>query len=137
MSADDAKRLARLAAWEAVFTAADFTVGAWAGGDVDRDGVISMPYFTYSAAVLRFVGEMYELGWVYSFDWMTWIGTEDGRRLSSSPDAIATASEADLAKVLTTMIRSDRFSEGALAAAFERGFVVAVAHRAGELARRP
>ena len=96
--------------------------------------MISMPYFEYSEAVLAFIREMYELEWVHSFDWMAWAGSAEGKRLSSSPAAIATASEADLSKVLTTILRSDRFSEGALASAIEGGFVLAVARRAGELA---
>ena len=96
--------------------------------------MISMPYFEYSEAVLAFIREMYELEWVHSLDWMAWAGTAEGQRLSSAPEAIATASEADLAKVLTTILRSDRFNEGALASAIEGGFVVAVARRAGVLA---
>ena len=38
MSLDNATRLARLAAYEAVFAAPGFTVGSWGGGDADADG---------------------------------------------------------------------------------------------------
>ena len=134
MSADGATRLARLAAWETVLAAPDFTAGHWGGGERGADGVISMPYFEYSEAVLAFIREMYELEWVHSFDWMAWADTAEGKRLTSSPAAISSASEADLSKVLTTILRSDRFSDGALASAIERGFVLAVVRRAGVLA---
>jgi hypothetical protein len=50
------------------------------------------------------------------------------------PAAITTASVEDLEHLVTTMIRGDRFTEGSFAAAIERGFALAIARRAGELA---
>lgn len=135
MSASEGERLRRLTACESIFTSGDFSVGEPAGGEPDEHGVIQMPYVAYSQATIRFVEEMYEVGWVFSFDWPRWSASPDGKRLLSGPEAIASASAVDLARVITTIVRADRFSDGALADAFERGMLTAIARRAGELAR--
>ena len=49
------------------------------------------------------------------------------------PDAMAQATEDDLALVLTTCVRADRFCEGYLADAFKAGLIGRVALRAGQL----
>ncbi|GIW20847.1 MAG: hypothetical protein KatS3mg065_1143 [Chloroflexota bacterium] len=97
--------------------------------------MIEMPSFRYSSAISRFVDEMYRLGWVVRFDWPHWAASPEGRRLLSDPEAIGSASAEDLARIITTIVREERFSEGALADAFDRGVLTAVARRAGELAR--
>ncbi|HWP64004.1 MAG TPA: DUF6508 domain-containing protein [Candidatus Binatia bacterium] len=135
MSTSDVERLRRLAAYEAIFTSDDFSVGAWDDRTSRKDGVIEMPSFRYSSAMNRFVDEMYRLDWVVSFDWPQWAASPEGRRLLSDPEAIGSASAEDLARIITTIVREERLAEGALADAFERGVLTAIARRAGELAR--
>ena len=135
MTAEDLERLRRLAAYEPVFSDPSFSAGTWEGGRPDEHGVIQMPWFSYNETVDRFHRELGELGWVYPFDWPAWASATDGARLVSDPEAIARASAADLAKVLTSIVRGDRFHEGAFAAAFERGTIAAITRRAAELVR--
>ncbi len=135
MIADDLERLRRLAAYEPVFNDPSFSPGTWEGGRPDEHGVIQMPWFSYNDTVDRFHRELAAAQWIYPFDWPAWAATPEGRRLVSDPDAIATASAADLAKVLTSIVRGDRFHEGAFAAAFERGTIAAITRRAAELVR--
>jgi hypothetical protein len=132
---DQAQRLRRLAAREAVFSSPEFSIGHWDGGYRTASGAIQMPYFVYSDVVDRFHRELGELGWVYPFDWGAWAGSPRGQELLVGPAAVATATAPELANLLTTIIRSDRFSEGTIADAFERGLMTAIARRAGELAR--
>ncbi len=64
------------------------------------------------------------------FDWMTWLQTPHGVALSSAPAAIAGASSTDLARLVTAIVRGDRFVEGNLAGAIESGVVTAICRRA-------
>ena len=97
------------------------------------DGVIQLGWFDLSAAGQAFLHEMYELGWVHAFDWPTWMGTEEGRRLSSDPGAIASASADDLGRLLTAILRGERFSDGQIEGAFKSGILPAIARRAAAL----
>jgi hypothetical protein len=130
----EVERLRRLGAWEEIFTSPDFSVGEPAGGRANAEGVIQMPYMDYSPAIWRFRTEMGQLGWVYPFDWPAWAATPRGQQLVTEPAEISTSTADELAKVLTTIIRSDRFSDFAIAHAFEGGFLTAIARRARQLA---
>lgn len=123
-----------LAAWLPILEAPGFSAGRWQGGDADVRGVITMPWFEYDERIADWPGTC-EGGSlvVMGFDWMTWLATPEGKVLSSDPAAIASASSADLARLVTAIRRSDRFSEGELAAAIERGFVAAISRRAATL----
>ncbi len=57
------------------------------------------------------------------------------RALLEDPAAVASASAEDLGRMLTALVRSERFGDGTLEAAFERGILTAIARRAAELAR--
>jgi hypothetical protein len=94
---------------------------------------MQLPWFEISDAGQAFVSEMDELEWVHDFDWMTWLGTPEGRRLSSGPEAIETASAEDLGHLITAIIRGERFGDGQIEGAFESGILAAIARRAGEL----
>ena len=90
-----------------VFERADFQLGTWAGGE-NVDGVIQMPYYSLGPEAERFISMAYEFGWVTPFDWGTWAQTPEGQRLSAGGDAVAAATPDDLARLLTTLIRSER-----------------------------
>ena len=126
-------RLAGLAAWEPILSSPDFAVGRWVVTEPDVNGVIQMPWFDYDAAILRFTTEMSELGWVRPIDWMTWAGTPKARRLLHDPTLVSRANVDDLTRLLTTIVRGDRFSEGEIAGAYEAGMLTAIARRAGVL----
>jgi hypothetical protein len=97
------------------------------------DGVIHVGWYEISAEGQEFVSEMYELGWVYDFDWMTWLGTAEAQALSATPEKVAAADADDLAKLLTAIVRSERFGDGQLEGALTSGLLLAIARRAGEL----
>ncbi len=61
---------------------------------------------------------------------MRWAGTPEAQRLISDPAAIAAASHDDLIYLLTTILRGERFSDGEIASAYERGMLLAIAQRA-------
>jgi hypothetical protein len=108
--------------------------GEWRGGNADERGVIQMPWFDFSTAARAFVADLGRCGWVTPFDWPAWAATERGRRLVTDPAAIAGASVEDLGRILTTLVRGDRFSEGTLVNAYETGVLTAIVRRASVLA---
>lgn len=126
--------LIALAAWLPRFESPDFRVGDWEGGEADAQGVIQMPYMAWSEEVDRLVDELGRNGLVRPFDWMAWTSTPRGYELVTESEAVADASAADLVRILTAIVRSERFGEGQIEAAFDRGVLQACARRAGELA---
>lgn len=108
-------------------------IGTWQGGEADAAGVIQMPWYEYQPEIDRFVADMYAAKLVRPVDWMRWAGTPEAQRLISGPTAIAGASQDDLIYLLTTIIRGERFSDGEIAGAYERGTLLAIAQRAQAL----
>ena len=125
--------LAVFAGYAAAFEAPGFRVGEWKGGTPDEKGVVQWPWVDYSETVDRFVQDMDRVGLVHSFDWMRWQATERGSALMTDPAAVATAAADELFCLLTSVIRGERFGDGEIEAAFERGVVQAAARRAAEL----
>jgi Family of unknown function (DUF6508) len=73
----------------------------------------------------------YDGGWVLSdFDWQAWAETADANVLREDRSALETTSPAQLAKLLTMLIRGDRFSEGTLSNAFNPGLLTNILRRA-------
>lgn len=68
------------------------------------------------------------------FPWMDWKETPAFTDLISSREAIAAAQPFTLSKLVTTIIRQNRFCEGTLQAEFENGTLLAIARRAKVLA---
>lgn len=126
-------RLAGLAAWVERLEDPAFSPGRWVPSELGADGTIHLGWYERSAAAEAFHADCGRFGWIEPFDWMAWLETPVGRRLADDPAAVAGASVEDLRRLLTAIIRSDRFSEGSLAGAFESGTILAVARRAAVL----
>jgi hypothetical protein len=136
MADDDtslAGRLRRLAAQLPVLESDQFTFGEWVPSWTDAEGVIHMGWYQLSSQAEAFLGEVRATGWIAPFDWMAWMGTDEGKALSSGPAAVATASADDLGHLLTMYVRSERFGDGSLQAAYASGMLTAIVRRAGEL----
>ena len=98
-----------------------------------RDADASTPHDELTPEALVFVDAVRRAGWVSPFDWASWAQTAEGQDLLGDPCNIASASPDQIAKVLTVVIRGERFSEGTLSAAFESGLLLAVIRRAETL----
>lgn len=95
--------------------------GKWETSAPQEDGSISLPYVQPSETMQHFIELMYALELVASFDWTSW---DEGQRLLQRQELPIGDNDAWTAcRLITTMIRSDRFVEGSLLAFFQRGHV--------------
>jgi Family of unknown function (DUF6508) len=112
-------------------------------GDVDfghwevtppTGGVHHLPYYKFGPVADAFTAAVGRGGWVIiGFDWRTWLEADEGRAFRDRPEAVAAATPDQLAKLLTAIVRSDRFVEGSIAGAFESGLLARIARRATAL----
>ena len=97
--------------------------GSWGemeGGEKDESGAIQMPYASPDPLVSEFSKTWYEKGLVIPFDWGNWQEGRDWYARTDESKYDSLDSETAL-KLLTAVIRNDRFNEGALMRAFESG----------------
>ncbi len=117
-----------------VFDAPEFRFGAWHAMEV-IDGVVSLPMFSTSAETSRFIQTCYDVKCVPSdVNWTEWKSSEEAARLRDEPGAVEGATPRQLCRLLTVMIRQERFVEGSLNGHFESGFLMRVLRRAKALA---
>lgn len=111
------------------------SAGRWADqkGTGTADDPLTMPYFEPSDLLDRFMSMAYNVGWVKNFDWMKWSRGAEARRLMQDNAALASATVDQIARVITTIVRADRFSDGELARSFESGTLRTLAERAEAL----
>jgi hypothetical protein len=89
--------------------------GILKGGVPDSKGIIQFPYFDLDKVVLEFSNLMYELNLVFNFDWANW--AYDFNNLKEKD--FKNTDTSTLLKILTAIIRADRFNEGLLVTTFE------------------
>jgi hypothetical protein len=131
---DIKQRLRRLGAFSVIFGAEDFQFGTMHFTEANT-GEIMMPYYSFSSEADTFIQTCYDDGWVLGdFDWSTWGSTPEAIKLADNRDAMTDASPDQVAKLLTFLIRQERFCAGTLAGALESGLLEAILHRAMALA---
>jgi hypothetical protein len=131
-ASDTADRLRRLAAHLEAFESPDFIFGRWEPARTDADGVMQLGWYEFSHSAESLLADVRAGGWIQPFDWPAWVATAEGSRLSQ-PDGVASASVQELGQLLTAIVRSDRFSEGSIAGAYESGLLTAILRRAKAL----
>lgn len=132
--------LRTLAAWVPGLASPDLDFGHWVISKPDQDGVTQIPWYDYSPEARRFKADISGAGFVQPFDWMAWMATPEAMALTTDPTRVAMVDREDLRRLLTAIIRGDRFVEGNVVGAFESGMLLAIARRAQALLaneRRP
>jgi hypothetical protein len=88
------------------------------------------------STVGTFVQYLYSSGWIIEgFDWPTWVRSQEAQHLWESPNGIERAAPIQLAKMLTTIVRQDRFVDGTIEGAIEDRLIHDIAGRAAALAQ--
>lgn len=96
--------------------------GKMAGGDEISPGTVEMPYWDWSDITQSFVKTAYELKLVLNFDWGEW--PEGKAILQNKSQDFDSLDLVTLCKLITTIIRADRFNDGYLISRFENGTVL-------------
>jgi hypothetical protein len=95
--------------------------GEMKGGDKNPDGTINMPYINSAKVVDDFFHLSHEIGIVPEFDWTNW---SEGREIINNNETDYSKLDTEtLCKLLTVIIRTDRFNEGFLVSCFENGII--------------
>jgi len=130
------ERLRGIVAFLPSFKVSGFKFGHWTQPSSDQLGVMMLPYFSLSEVAASFEQAAYDLGWImHDFNWGTWKQTPEAMSLRDDPRALEQATPEQLARLLTTCIRQDRFCEGALEAAFASGLLTRILERAAAILR--
>jgi len=98
--------------------------GEWSGGKTDEKGISQFPYCIAAQVVSQFLQIVYRLPTIINFDWGAW---KKGRKMASDEgfdfDTIDLPTKC---KLITAIVRNDRFCEGALVCAFESGLMLKI-----------
>jgi len=89
------------------------------------------PYFALTDVAIAFIQALYANRFVYPFDWPSW--QAEAQRYLEDPGALQDADLETLRKLVTTLVRKDRFVEGYLASMFEEGHLLAILRRLQQL----
>lgn len=127
-------RLRDLASFASVIREPGFTFGQWHAAERRPDGTLLMPWFEFSDAALSLIFAAAGLI-TPGFDWPSWAQSEEAQLLKNVPAAMAGAGPAEISKMLTWLVRSDRFTEGSLAGAYESGLLGRLLDRVAVLAK--
>ena len=95
----------------------------------------TMPSYSFSDDALRFIRVCTDMKWVQPFDWGEWKESSEAVQLCDEPGALEDATPEQLERLLTVLIRQERFVDGALESAFESGLLARVLKRAAILAK--
>lgn len=127
-------RLRAIGAFADELEAPGFVAGRWHPSEPTPDDpeVWSMPWYELSERAEAFRSTL--AGIIEPFDWPTWLPTPEAQALYRDRAVLAAASPEQLSKLATAIVRSDRFTEGAIGEAFDDGVMAAIARRAEVLA---
>ena len=98
---------------------------SWVEGGADADGVVHLGWPTYAAEVERLRSAIGAAGLVVPYAWPQWTGIER-YRTGTGMDA---APVEDAVRMVTAVIRSERFGDGSIEGALRDGTLQAAVRR--------
>ena len=134
------QRLTAIGAFADELESPDFDPGQWHDSERRQtadDEVWTMPWFELSDRAEAFLAAIRANGWIEPFDWMDWAQTDEATALRDDRAALGRATLDQLQRLLTAVVRAERFSDGTLEWAFDSGLMAAIARRAQALAAEP
>lgn len=98
--------------------------GEIGGGEMDENGFRQMPYWKEIDIVSEFRHIVYQIPIMINFDWGSWF---EGREISADDNFdYNTIDIPTKCKLITGIVRSDRFCDGALISAFKSGLILKI-----------
>ena len=98
--------------------------GKVGGGIKDENGVFMMPYSIPSEIVCRFEEIVYDIPIMINFDWVTW--SQGNNIIHSHNFDYDTIDIPTKCMAITTFVRANRFVDGVLVDAFEKGIILKI-----------
>ncbi|MBD3274610.1 MAG: hypothetical protein GF372_04830 [Candidatus Marinimicrobia bacterium] len=94
-------------------------------GDIkNEDGYITMPQFVEASIVDRFRKVVYDLPIIIDFNWPAW---DEGRKIVCDSDFDYNSIDIPTkCKIITSIMRNDRFCDGVLEDAFKSGLILKI-----------
>ncbi|MHB1343237.1 MAG: DUF6508 domain-containing protein [Thermoleophilia bacterium] len=124
-----------VAAFSEVFSRPGFVAGSWIHPESEPDGTVQISHWEPALDVQRWHDALYRHGLVVlGHEWSAADRREEMARFQADPSALASADLDTIRRVLTTMARADRFTEGFLDSMFEAGVAQAATRRLAALA---
>jgi hypothetical protein len=98
--------------------------GEFCGPERIDANTVTMPYWKSSDIVDNTCKVLYELQLLPAFDWNSW---KEGQAILSNENSdYSSLDKITLCKLLTTIIRADRFNDGYLISCFSDGVIVKI-----------
>lgn len=97
------------------------------------DGSFLAVHAVYNPQVEAWIDACKEHGFFQQFKYGAW--SDEAQGYEASPSLVASADLATCIKLITSHIRAERFCEGHLGDVLGSGFITAILHRLGELAK--
>lgn len=91
--------------------------------ETSRDQTIKSPLDTPAKIVQEFLDIVYSIPIIIAFDWARW---DKGREMTKPDFNLDSADLVAKCKLVTAIVRNDRFCEGALISAFESGLILRI-----------
>lgn len=135
---NDQARLERLAAFAPILRDPKVIFGKWHpdSGKGTTDDPWIWGWFELTDVGSAFFKMVHDTGWVMDgFDWSEWAYGPEGLRIATRHENIASANCEQLSKLLTAVLRKDRWCDGFLEGCFESGLLRTVTERAEAIVR--
>ncbi|HOI01105.1 MAG TPA: DUF6508 domain-containing protein [Bacteroidales bacterium] len=98
--------------------------GEMLGGNDNEKGEMMWPFWVEEEVITRFRDIIYNLPVTVAFNYMEW---DEGKEMASKQDFdFDTIDVPTKCKIITAIMRNDRFCDGALISAFESGLMLAL-----------
>ncbi len=96
----------------------------WASGEKEEEETIQFSYCKEEPIVSQFLDIAYKLPIIISFDWGAW---DEGRKIVSNDEFdFDTIDIPAKCKLITAIVRNNRFCDGVLVSAFESGQILRI-----------
>ncbi|MBP7850359.1 MAG: hypothetical protein KA053_08790 [Lentimicrobiaceae bacterium] len=98
--------------------------GEMLGGNDNEKGEMMWPFWVEEEVITRFRDIIYNLPVTVAFNYLEW---DEGKEMASKQDFdFDTIDVPTKCKIITAIMRNDRFCDGALISAFESGLMLAL-----------
>lgn len=102
------------------------SLGKVTGGGIDEKGAFALPHMEPDEIVYEFREIVYSMPIMINFDWASW---DEGRKMVSDENFVFDNVDIPIkCKIITAIVRNDRFCEDDLVTGFKSGSTLRILH---------